>query len=209
MKYKILKIGMENGEWRIKIPHSPFPIPHSTQRGFTLVETLIAISILLVAVVTPISLIGDSLHKLYYARDEMVAINLAQEGIEVVRYVRDSNLLASVPWTKGLHNSNEKNGYIVDAASISGATNSYFKKCNGNNTECLAPQPIYFDSATGFYSQGLSVGGTVSLTQFKRLVTTEDVSGNVNEIKVTSTVEWMTGGQAGSIVVTENLFKLK
>ena len=69
--------------------YSTFDILHSAQRGFTLVETLIAIAILLIAVVGPISLIGDALHKLYYAKDQMIAINLAQEGIEVVRQRRD------------------------------------------------------------------------------------------------------------------------
>ena len=61
--------------------------------GFTLLETMVAIAILLVAVTGPISIIGDSLHKLYYARDQMVAVNLAQEGIESVRTTAETSML--------------------------------------------------------------------------------------------------------------------
>lgn len=161
------------------------------KRGFTLVETLIAIAILLVAVVGPISLIGDALHKLYYAKDQMVAINLAQEGIEVVRARRDSNMLKinngvpSVNWDDGI----TVGDYTVDASS---ATIAPF---GGGST----PQPVNLNN--GFYVQ--TVGPA---TQFKRIITVvEIVAGREN--KVTSTVTWMTGGQTGTVTVTEYLFK--
>ncbi len=44
MKYKILEKIVKKREWRMKIPHSPFPIPHSARRGFTLVEMIIYIA---------------------------------------------------------------------------------------------------------------------------------------------------------------------
>lgn len=47
MKYKLLKNRIGNGEGRIKIPHSLFPIPHSVcSRGVTLLELLIYVAIL-------------------------------------------------------------------------------------------------------------------------------------------------------------------
>ena len=73
-------------------------IQHS-QRGFTLLETLVAISILLIAVVGPMSIIGRSLPQSAYARDHAIAVNLAQEGIEAVRQKRDSNMLDK--WNSG------------------------------------------------------------------------------------------------------------
>ena len=156
--------------------------------GFTLVETLVAIAILLIAVVGPISLIGDALHKLYYAKDQMIAINLAQEGIEVVRQVRDSNMLAwdgaTPPWNSGI----TAGTYIVDASS---------------GTVTSTPgvqQPVYLSN--GFYEQGTPAPPT----QFTRLVTITDIVLG-RELKVTSTVEWKTGGQTGTITVSEYLFK--
>lgn len=159
--------------------------------GFTLVETLIAIAILLIAVVGPISLIGDSLHKLYYARDQMVAINLAQEGIEAVRQKRDSDMLAVV--TPGLFVSGTSY-YIVDASSATNPLPSVVGNAN---------QPVYLKG--GFYEQGDT--NSASSTQFTRLVTIASVTAG-SELNVTSKVEWRTGGSAtGTITVSENLFK--
>lgn len=167
--------------------NSIFNIPYSVRGGFTLVETLIAISILLIAVVGPISLIGDALHKLYYAKDQMIAINLAQEGIEVVRQKRDNDMLAvSAPDIFSLVSPTY---YIVDATGATPLVPS-----------AGVPEPVYISD--GIYEDVTPA----TATQFKRLVTiTSVVVGR--ESKVTSTVEWKTGGQTGTITVSEYLFK--
>lgn len=166
--------------------NSIFYIQYSARRGFTLVETLVAIAILLIAVVGPISLIGDALHKLYYAKDQMIAINLAQEGIEVVRQKRDSNMLDGVvAWDAGI--------------SVGNYTISSHAQTITTTTE-TTPQTVNINT-DGFYTQS---SGTA--TQFKRIVAIAEVV-NDRENKVTSTVTWMTGGQAGTITVTEYLFK--
>ena len=175
--------------WRKSVVSYQLSVVKRFQKGFTLIETLVAIAILLIAVVGPISLIGDALHKLYYAKDQIIAINLAQEGIEVVRQVRDSNMLAwdgaTPPWNTGI----EEDYYTIDAdsATVTSSAN--------------AQQPILLNG-DGFYRQS----GAGTATQFTRLVTITDiVSGR--ELKVTSTVEWKTGGQTGTITVSEYLFK--
>lgn len=162
--------------------------------GFTLVETLVAISILLISVVSPISLIGDALHKLYYAKDEMIAINLAQEGVEAVRWMRDSNMLAitsgsGITWDSGFDGTN----YVVDVGSTPPLT-----VCNLG-----CDQKVYFDTATGLYRQTVIDKDT----QFSRLVTLEAASLPPSEHKVTSTVTWKTGGTTGVVSATEYLFK--
>lgn len=157
--------------------------------GFTLVETLVAIAILLIAVVGPISLIGDALHKLYYAKDQMIAINLAQEGIEVVRQKRDSDMLAVSP--TNIFSLTSPIYYTVDAISATPLTVS------ADSTQKLVL------SDAGFYKQG----GAGTPTQFTRLVTIESVDSGAIERKVTSKVEWKTGGQTGTITATEYLFK--
>src|SRR3954464_3392894 len=72
-------------------------------RGFTLLETMVAVSLLAVAIVAPMSLTAQSLASAYYARDEVTAFYLAQEGLEAVRNVRDNNIL-----------QNSQGGTLVD-----------------------------------------------------------------------------------------------
>lgn len=150
--------------------------------GFTLVETMIAIAILLIAVVTPISLIGNALHNLYYARDQVVAVNLAQEGIEGVRQKRDSNLLAGVAWGNGL---TAGSSYIFDATTLTLSQNADTK---------------IYQNGSGQYFQGL--GGTA--TPFTRAISITDISSTEKEI--TSVVNWKTGTTPGVITVTEYIY---
>ena len=61
--------------------------------GFTLIETLVAVTILTVSIVAPMVLASQSLQSAYYARDQIIAENLAQEALEAVRQVRDGQIL--------------------------------------------------------------------------------------------------------------------
>ena len=67
---------------------------NNSERGLTLVETLVAISILTIAVVGPLGIIAQALHTSYYTRDQMTAYYLAQEAIEYVRNIRDNQSIA-------------------------------------------------------------------------------------------------------------------
>ncbi len=69
-------------------------IDGNKERGLTLVETLVAISILTIAVVGPLGIIAQALHTSYYTRDQMTAYYLAQEAIEYVRNLRDNQSIA-------------------------------------------------------------------------------------------------------------------
>ncbi len=59
--------------------------------GFTLIETLVAISILLIAIVGPMVLVTNGIKIAFYARDQITAVYLAQDALEAVRYLRDSD----------------------------------------------------------------------------------------------------------------------
>lgn len=68
-------------------------IKGTKKQGFTLIETMIAITVMLVAVVAPMSLAQDGITAARLAQDQIVAFYLAQEGVEVVRNMRDYNKL--------------------------------------------------------------------------------------------------------------------
>lgn len=203
MKQLTVNTAAQTGDWQIfalrkSAVNGQMSMVKCSSQGFTLIETLVAISILLIAVVGPISLIGDALHKLYYAKDEMIAINLAQEGIEVVRQVRDSNMLGGVAWDTNI--TTTPGYYTVDAGNASGPPNTFIK-----TTALTVPQPVYLDPALGgLYWQTFSV--SYLTTQFSRIVRIEQVVAG-KENKVNSTVTWKTGGATGTITVSENIFK--
>src|SRR5258708_2821268 len=80
-------------------------------RGFTLLETMVAVTLLAVAIVAPMQLTAQSLASAYYARDEVTAFYLAQEGIEAVRNVRDNNILLD---SQGGSTVNLLNGIFIN-----------------------------------------------------------------------------------------------
>ena len=69
------------------------PARQKNNQGFTLLETMVAVTLLTIAIVAPMSLTTQALGSAYYARDQITASYLAQEGIEAVRSVRDANIL--------------------------------------------------------------------------------------------------------------------
>src|SRR5688572_14888059 len=71
-------------------------------QGFTFVETLVAIAILLMAIAAPLTLGSQGLAASRVARDQVIATYLAQEAIEYARNIRDGNTLAGNPWLQGL-----------------------------------------------------------------------------------------------------------
>ena len=71
------------------------------KQGFTLIETLIAITVLLIAIVAPMSLASEGILAARLAQDQIVAFYLAQEGVEAVRNLRDQNKLENRPMLDG------------------------------------------------------------------------------------------------------------
>ena len=72
-------------------------------RGFTLVETLIAISIFTVSLLGIMSVLASGIADTNYAKRKMTATYLAQEGIEYMRNMRDTYVLypgSSFDWDK-------------------------------------------------------------------------------------------------------------
>jgi prepilin-type N-terminal cleavage/methylation domain-containing protein len=64
-----------------------------SHRGFTLIETLVAVTILTLSVVGPLFSASRALVATQISRDHLTASYLAQEGIEYVRMMRDNAYL--------------------------------------------------------------------------------------------------------------------
>jgi len=67
--------------------------------GFTLVETLVAISIFSVSIIALMAVLASGVSDINYAKRKITATYLAQEGIEYVRNMRDNAFLSADPNT--------------------------------------------------------------------------------------------------------------
>jgi prepilin-type N-terminal cleavage/methylation domain-containing protein len=166
-------------------------------QGFTLVETLVAISLLAIAIVAPMSLTTQSLVGAYYARDQVTAFFLAQEAIEAVRSVRDANVLTTALGTPtdlmtGIPSTGA--AFTVDAHTVPVT----MTPCPGG----VCP-PLQTDGELYGYD------GSWTNTNFTRSVTATYVTGTGNnEIKISATVVWQTAAfEPRSFTLSENLYR--
>ncbi len=61
-------------------------------QGFTLLETVVALTVILAAVVGPVALITRGLFSFSFSKNKVIAANLAQEGLETIRLIRENNI---------------------------------------------------------------------------------------------------------------------
>ena len=175
-------------------------MPQKSVSGFTLLETMVAVALLTVSIVAPMSLTTQSIASAYYARDQITASYLAQEAVESIRHVRDGNiLLNSLGTTVDLLNG------IIDK------TGAQFTIDTRNDAMALCSVPcLPLETDGTFYGYGLG-----TRTQFTRAVTACFVqsSGACNgsqtdEVKISVTVSWKTGSfQQRTVRISENLYR--
>lgn len=108
------------------------------EEGFTLVETLIAVLILVTSVVTPLSIASQAMVYSATARDQIIASNLAQEAIDFIRNERDRSALN------------------ISAANPARFQNflSKFGVYSGTNTYCFGTDGCAIDSHVPTYRTG-------------------------------------------------------
>ena len=63
----------------------------STNKGFTIVETLVAITILMISIAGPLTIAQKSLNAANQAKDQVTASYLAQDQMELIKNARDNS----------------------------------------------------------------------------------------------------------------------
>lgn len=194
------------------------------EKGFTLIETLVAISILLLSIIGPMEIAARGLFSAYYARDEITAYYLAQEGVEYVRNLRDTMYLED--FKAGTINSSAEslNGKWIEHPSLAecfppgdnperacyidvltGAVTRCFD--NTGSDSCLRTERLLkYNSETNEYSYR-PVTGRNQPTKFWRIITITQHSNQQaeQEALITSRVVWNTG----SLLGTQREFEIK
>lgn len=173
------------------------------KKGFTLVETMVAVAILAIALVGPYTAVQNALSASYIARDELVASSLAQEGMEYIRSIRDNNYLnGRTTWLDELssyscYGATPTQYCTVDPSQGDIHTDTSDRAMTSYSS--LAVVPVLYLSSNNIYNQQLS--GTA--TRFKRSVQITTISPT--EVRVVVVVSWTTVRQSYSVTVTDNL----
>ncbi|OGN00991.1 MAG: hypothetical protein A3I26_02510 [Candidatus Yanofskybacteria bacterium RIFCSPLOWO2_02_FULL_43_10] len=162
----------------------PRPEKLNSSKGFTLIEALVALVVLTTALGPALVLSSNISSTASVARNNLIAANLSQEGVEVVRALRDANWHNSLPFDAGL------------------ADGVYRIEWGSNTLIALGSNPPLKVSAGLYnYSSGTD-------TVFKRTVTITKI--NAAELRIISDITWTErGNRTKNIKVESHLFDWK
>lgn len=169
------------------------------QKGLTIVESLVAISILVVSVLGPLVIVSQAFKISFFARDQMTGFYLAQEAIEYVRNIRDKNSLTVTDpnlWLSGLIDGGLSNPIINDASDttpdkyqlVRDSSGYKLKLCPGTPSVC---PKIKLNSTNGLYGEDTTTGTKDSIFTREVIFTKspEDTAA-VQEISVKFLMKW-------------------
>ena len=163
-------------------------LKNNRQKGFTLLEALVAISILMVAVSAPIAIAQKGLSSAVYSKDQMIASYLAQDALEYIKNKRDEITI------------NDANSDWQDLSLFRQADQSCFS-ANGCDIDTVLGNIRSFDKGVFLAKDSDSFyGHSGTDIKFTRQVIMKDIFSN--EVLVTVTVAW----PAGSVIVNTLIF---
>lgn len=184
----------------------------SHRAGFTLLETVVAIGILMLGVLGPMELSRQSLKASRDANDRLVASFLAQEGIEMVRAViantsadLDQNATPGPSgdhlWLENLANNGDAcspNRCIVD---VGVSLNSAFAQCSpANGPNACSNNALIYQDSTGIMRQP-NPGAGWSPTKFSRSISVTRLEDR-KRIIASTTVWW----PRGNVTLQEDVY---
>lgn len=179
-----------------------------TERGFSLVEMLVSVSILLLVIIGPMTMIARTSKSSTFASEQVQAFFLAQEGLELAQKSRDDLVL---DW---FVNSGSKWTAFTNEASGAVYSNCYKStgcglEWNSGSTVTALDCAAAVDSCLIRLSSGntrfkftyTATGNTP--TDYTRVIKFKNYP---NSVLVTSTVTWRTGTLVASQKVETTTF---
>ena len=186
-------------------------------RGFTLIETLIAVLILTTAVAGPLTIASKGLTATLVAKDQISAFYLAQDAVEYVHFLRDSACLAAGPQPSGGCPVGTWLSGLVNCTSADGSKSCYFDSLEHNPqlpATCVTGCPVmqYDGSSHSFNYNPDTANAPFTPQRYVRTVTMQNdptgVATPIDEAILTVTMTWSDmGGITHTAVVRENLFR--
>lgn len=150
------------------------------QKSFSLIEILIGFFLIFIGMTVVFSLIIQLIASSTFYSHKLIASYLCQEGIEIIRNIRDTNLVKRTRWDEGLNIGNWEADY---------------------NDQSLSPYSGKFLNieSSGFYGYGSG-----SPTIFQRKISIEKSHSDILNVKVQ--VFWQEKGKIHKVEVAENFY---
>ncbi len=155
------------------------------QTAFSLIEVITVLFVVSLGMVGVLTLIVQNIQSQQFNRQNIIAYQLAQEGIELIRNVRDSNWLIEADWNENLD------------AGI------YYMDYNDSiPTVANAGAATFYLDADGFYSHDVSTA--VATSSYTRSITLVD--HGTSSLQVISRVNWADRNKTFSYILETILY---
>jgi hypothetical protein len=154
-------------------------------KGFTIIEAIVAVTVLTVGVLGSYVFISSFFRYTDLSIDKLTAAYLSQEGVEIVKNIRDGNWIERESWNYGIG----VGSWEADYNTIDSFSDDY----DGDYINL---------ESSGFYGYGSGAS-----TPFKREIQIyTSSSGAEGVIYASSTVSWENRGNSYSIKTEEKLY---
>jgi prepilin-type N-terminal cleavage/methylation domain-containing protein len=166
-------------------------------KGFTLLEVIIAIFIISVGVGGVASVVPRLLSSSTTNQNRLTAAYLAQEGVEIVRNIRDTNWLENhygstpIVWDDGFSPCTSANGGCeIDYLGLAAPVINHYSGTK-----------LKINSTSGFYNYSSG-----NQTKFDRkIIVDKNLAGDI--LTITVNVSWSDRGKSYNFPVQEKLYK--
>lgn len=173
-------------------------------KGFTLVEALVAISILMVAIVTPMTIAQNGLSSAMYSKDQMTASFLAQDAIEYIKNKRDEIGVQKDPLAGKTDGEwIGKSGYFSTCFQVAGCK---IDTINNNVSAFSVGDKLKIKRELDgkFLYYGHDNGEISKFT--RKIFITSPVVTDVNEAMIDVTVSWQNGGNTETVEIKNFIY---
>lgn len=173
-------------------------LKRKNDKGFTLIETLVAITILTFAIMGPMTAINVTLNASRAAQEQLTASYLAQEGLEFMHAINSDNFLNGSASPLNISQCMDGNECTIDASDQFNPPQQCYGSC----------EPLYVS-----YNHVYNQQGDGTPTRYTRLVRLTPLTNypdfnleNDYPVEVSVTVSWQGKQGLRSITLKEALY---
>jgi Tfp pilus assembly protein PilV len=167
------------------------------KKGFTIIETLVAVTILMLAIVGPMTVSQKSLVASIYAKDQVIATYLAQDAMEYLKNKRDTYI----------SNSSFANWVTTYGVCTSANLCSIDTFMDRFDAPCVNSCRLY-DRGTRYTPDSASAEPTIFYRSFYIDSSAAATSNANNEVKVVVRVWWQNSSNPSETLLETQFFNV-